>query len=238
MSLVLYTPVERIWRVARRIVWRIRKLLDPSLASISTLYANKQYFLIERLEAARVRWTGLRHFVGGRYLLHFPGHLTPTEKGSFVTLQEAEVVVPRICRQVVKDALRAEEGNRTVLVGPWTTEIGFELLYWIPFVRHFVRRYEVSPQRLVAISRGGAEGWYEGICDRYLDLFDLVDVDVFVRETSRREEDQGGKKGFGLLPTAFDRGIYNQAAQRLGLTDYGFLSPNSMRSFPTNRPHA
>jgi hypothetical protein len=40
MSFVMHSPAERIWRLARRIVWRIRKLLDPSLVAISALYAN------------------------------------------------------------------------------------------------------------------------------------------------------------------------------------------------------
>src|SRR5688500_5075392 len=30
-------------------------------------------------------------------------------------------------------ALRAMRGGGDVVVGPWTGEVGFELLYWIPF---------------------------------------------------------------------------------------------------------
>ncbi len=115
-----------------------------------------------------------------------------------------------------------------VLVGPWTTEIGFELLYWIPFLRHFAAAYRVGPGRMVAISRGGVAEWYAGVCGHYVDLFDLIDVEQFVNETAAREEAQGVKKTFDLAPNAFERQIYGLVAKRLGLTDYTVLSPSAM----------
>jgi hypothetical protein len=228
MVLKLLSPRERAMRALRRLVWRARKVLNPSLASVPRLYADKQYTIAARIDATRKRWVGLRSLTGGRYLLRFPARLTNTERLAFNTLQEAEVVIPRVCRQVVSDALRPDETGRPVLVGPWTTEIGFELLYWIPFLRHFSKRYGGSPDRLIAISRGGVASWYDGICGRYVDLFDLMDVDTFVRKTRGREQEQGGKKGSVLTHDDFERDIYRQVAGRLGLTDYAVLSPSVM----------
>ena len=46
---------------------------------------------------------------------------------------------------------------RPVVVGPWLMEIGFELLYWIPYLRAQLRRLGIPKERVIAISRGGAE---------------------------------------------------------------------------------
>ncbi|SME98520.1 hypothetical protein SAMN06265365_107177 [Tistlia consotensis] len=236
MALVKLSPGERLLRVVKRTVWRLRKLLDPSLAGSLRRYAERQYEQLQRLNFARENLVTLRRLLGGRYLLRFPTRLTNNEKSAFLTLQEAEIVTPRICRLVVRDAFaepaaETEGGpvpERPILVGPWTTEIGFEILYWIPFLRYFARRRGVPPGRLIAISRGGAQSWYDGVCDGYLDLFDLMSVEEFVERTTAQEAQAGGKKGFGVLPTDFEMEIYRRAAEKLGLEDYAFLSPSVM----------
>ena len=47
-----------------------------------------------------------------------------------------------------------------VMVGPWLSEVGFELLYWIPFLRWAVPEFNLDPSRLIVVSRGGVAGWY------------------------------------------------------------------------------
>ena len=49
--------------------------------------------------------------------------------------------------------------DRPVIVGPWTGEVGFELLYWVPFVRWVMRTYRhIHPSVLLVVSRGGSGG--------------------------------------------------------------------------------
>jgi hypothetical protein len=86
----------------------------------------------------------------------------------------------------------------------------------------------VPSRRLIAISRGGTASWYEGVCDGYLDLFDLISVEEFVERTTAQEAQAGGKKGFGVLPNDFEMEIYRRAAEKLGIEDYAFLSPSVM----------
>ena len=50
--------------------------------------------------------------------------------------------------------------KRPILVGPWRAEVGFECLYWLPFLTWFRDRYRIPPERLIAWSRGGASAWY------------------------------------------------------------------------------
>ena len=50
--------------------------------------------------------------------------------------------------------------RRHIVVGPWLSEVGFELLYWIPFL-NWVKTYRpFDPERMVVVSRGGAGIWY------------------------------------------------------------------------------
>ncbi|MBM3777944.1 MAG: hypothetical protein FJW23_06835 [Acidimicrobiia bacterium] len=80
-----------------------------------------------------------------------------------------------VARQQVEERLaRIAAGGRPLLIGPWTGEVGFELLYWIPFVRWFVERYSVDPARLIVVSRGGPVSWYGELASRYLDVLQFL----------------------------------------------------------------
>ena len=69
---------------------------------------------------------------------------------------------PAISRDVsARRALRAAAaGSGPIMVGPWLSEVGYEALYWVPFVRWFTRQYDVDPERIVTVSRGGVAPWY------------------------------------------------------------------------------
>jgi hypothetical protein len=85
-------------------------------------------------------------------------------------------------------------GDGPVIVGPWLAEIGPELLYWIPFLRWVVERFEVDPARLTAVSRGGVHCWYADVALGYADLFDAVTVERFRRLNEARWAAVGGMK--------------------------------------------
>ncbi len=77
-------------------------------------------------------------------------------------------------QQVLQRLSRIAAGTRPILVGPWTGEVGFELIYWVPFVRWFVEHFAVDPARLVVVSRGGPVSWYGDLAPRYFDVLDLA----------------------------------------------------------------
>ena len=54
----------------------------------------------------------------------------------------------------------------TIVAGPWLGEVGFELLYWVPFLRWFAERFHVAPERLLVVSRGGTASWYRPFAGR------------------------------------------------------------------------
>ena len=64
--------------------------------------------------------------------------------------------------------------GQRIVVGPWLTEVGFELLYWIPFVRWLQTTFELEPERLVVVSRGGVASWYAAVSPHYVEILDLI----------------------------------------------------------------
>ena len=82
-----------------------------------------------------------------------------------------------------------------ILVGPWLGEVGFELLYWVPFVRWFAEFYGVGPERLVAVSRGGAAAaWYAKCAARSYDALSFIPPDEFKRRNLDRTGSLGEQK--------------------------------------------
>jgi hypothetical protein len=119
----------------------------------------------------------------------------------------------RAAESVRKTLLQLTRSRRPILVGPWTSEVGFELLYWIPFLRWAVRRFELDPTRLMAFSRGGVASWYRGICDGYVELFELQTVAAHRSAVHARAAAAGGQKqgtigrlDRELVRTAVERG--------------------------------
>jgi hypothetical protein len=78
----------------------------------------------------------------------------------------------------------------SVLVGPWTGEVGFELLYWAPFVRWALRRFKIAPERVTIVSRGGTASWYGIEGASYLDVFELASADEFRANTTGETKKQ------------------------------------------------
>jgi hypothetical protein len=85
-------------------------------------------------------------------------------------LPKQEQKVPRLMAAIEEEL----GGDRPLIVGPWTGEVGFETLYWIPFVRWALTTFRVPAERVTVVSRGGTSSWYRGIGGAYLDAFDLM----------------------------------------------------------------
>jgi hypothetical protein len=110
--------------------------------------------------------------------------------------------------------------HRPIIVGPWTGEVGFELLYWVPFVRWVVETYGIPAERLVIVSRGGVRSWYDGLAARYEDLFTYIAVEEFRRatETAKKQRQVG----------TFDADMVARVSEALGLERPALLHPGMM----------
>jgi len=108
-----------------------------------------------------------------------------------------------------------------LLVGPWTGEVGFELLYWIPFLRWVESRFALDPSRQLIVSRGGTASWYGVPEERYAEVFSVVSGDEFRALTG----DQRTLKQQGIDP--FHGRIIEELSRRRG-QPMGVLHPSLM----------
>lgn len=133
----------------------------------------------------------------------------------------------KISRQWVDDEIRAAlEKPGRIVVGPWTSEVGFELLYWIPFLTDLCQRFDVPKDRLVVLSRGGAGSWYRHIADETLDIFDWVEPDTFRQRTQERWQALGGQKQ--IMIDRWERELLEETARRSSGIGRGVLHPSLM----------
>jgi hypothetical protein len=113
-----------------------------------------------------------------------------------------------------------------IVAGPWLGEVGFELLYWMPFLRWCVDRHEVNPDRLIVMSRGGTASWYWPFASRYADVFDQVSAETFRDQHDARVRELGEQKQNRV--TSFDRELVEAAMRRAHVTDWSLLHPSRM----------
>lgn len=122
------------------------------------------------------------------------------------------------------------DGADRLVVGPFQSEVGPELLYWAPFARWVVQRFELDPSRVSVISRGGVASWYAGVGETYVDIFDVIDARRYAADAEVRLEGLGGQKQARL--TYWDRQVLERSADRTGWTpDTPLLHPGWMFRF-------
>lgn len=113
-----------------------------------------------------------------------------------------------------------------VVAGPWLGEVGFELLYWVPFLRWCAERLDIDPDRFVVMSRGGTASWYRPFAARYVDVFDQVSAETFREQHDARVETLGEQKQTRV--TAFDSELIAAAMRRTRVSDWSLLHPSRM----------
>lgn len=100
--------------------------------------------------------------------------------------------------------------SKPIIIGPMRSELGFEGLYWVPFLRWFVKTYQIDAKRLSVVTRGGAAVLY-GLPS--VDLYRLRSVDTVRLEN--QYDWQGSKLQKQTSMTTWDRHVMKEAAARL-----------------------
>jgi hypothetical protein len=135
-------------------------------------------------------------------------------------------VTPELRRLVTRAYLgRLARSKRPILVGPWRSEVGFEALYWLPFLRWWVKTHQIDPARLVTVTRGGAAILYG---TESIDLYRLRSLDAVRLENQYDWQRTNLQKQTEV--TAWDRDVMKEAAaQVLGRGErYHVLHPSWM----------
>ena len=118
------------------------------------------------------------------------------------------------------------DSDRPVVVGPWISEVGFELLYWIPFLNRIVETYHLDKRRIYILSRGGVSSWYGDMASHYTDVFELISAASFKRKNRDREETTGTQKHMDV--GALDLELVRAWQAHHKLEDFSWLHPALM----------
>jgi hypothetical protein len=159
------------------------------------------------------RWKPAKRFAQ-RYIV--PRVLPDMMTGDQATAEMA--AIPKILQRV-------SNSGKPIIVGPWLSEVGFELLYWIPFL-NWVKTYRpFDAERMYVVSRGGAGVWYQNITKNYIDLFDFYTPEQYRAKNNDRLQEHKQKH---LALSDFDREILKVAYQQIGTKECDLLHPMYM----------
>jgi hypothetical protein len=137
-----------------------------------------------------------------------------------VSAQLARVRASRLER----DLAALATGTHAIVAGPWLGEVGFELLYWVPFLAWFADRFNVAPERLLVVSRGGIRSWYQPFAAGYREIFDYMTPDDFRARHDERVTANGEQKQRRAL--AFEHDLLRELTA--DVTNRTMLHPSTM----------
>jgi hypothetical protein len=98
-------------------------------------------------------------------------------------------------RRVRKQLDRLASSSGPMVIGPWSGEVGFELLYWIPFVEWVRSQWDLTARPQLVVSRGGVASWYRVEQGQYEDIFTHCSPEEFRSAVAaeRRKQRRSGE---------------------------------------------
>jgi hypothetical protein len=161
---------------------------------------------------------------GGVERTRFPWYVKP--RGDSTAKSETKV---RDFMRITGDAMaKIAKSEKPIIVGPWFSEIGYELLYWIPMVRWAREYYGLDPERFVVVSRGGVSAWYGDLGHRYIELLDYFSPVEFVAFNAERQKASGMQKQKGIADVELN--LISRIETQLELGACDLLHPRLMYS--------
>jgi len=119
---------------------------------------------------------------------------------------------------------RAWRGDQPVILGPYLSDVGFEVLYWRPFVAWMREQYGPRSTPVVMVSRGRVAGWYADLTSHYVDVCDVTAVETFLQRNQERIRDAGSVKQ--TIITDFEQELLDDVAKRFDAPKSAVLHPS------------
>ena len=114
-----------------------------------------------------------------------------------------------------------------LIIGPWHSEIGYELLYWIPYISKRISNIFKKYKRIIVISRGGVKCWYDWIDGAEYYNIEDVEPDLLKKIFKDRKDGEFKKKmSFGK----YERKIIKSVCKKvtLNIDDCDIIDPSFM----------
>lgn len=200
----------------RRIAKQRAKKKAKEKQAKSALYKNRIYF------PYLVLWVFLKF----SWRIIRVVKLDTAMKASFIPalIEKLQVILNKI--NDTKSRLNEiSKSQYPIIIGPWLSEVGFEVLYWIPFLNWVIKEYHLDKNRITVISRGGAQLWYQNISVKYLDVFDYFSQNEFKNKNNERML-TGTQKHTSI--SGFDNEIINFVKKDVGSENLCLLHPSIM----------
>ena len=126
---------------------------------------------------------------------------------------------------VEREIASMASGSGPIIVGPWLAEVGYEVFYWIPFLRWLVDAHGLARERVIAVSRGGLETMYDELAGRYVDIFDLMTPSELAAANAERQaqSEGGGRKQTGT--SALEADLVARVKGHLSVPDARVCQP-------------
>lgn len=141
------------------------------------------------------------------------------QKKFFTTFKTNKVNKNNITNNKVEDIIKT---NKKIIFGPWLGEVGYELLYWIPFIRKLCKNNNLSYENIYIISRGGVSEWYSDFSKNYIDIFDLISKENFDDIKNKIfQQNKSQKQSKMKMDIEFLKKYFSE-------TDYFFFTPSLM----------
>lgn len=100
-----------------------------------------------------------------------------------------------------------------ILIGPWRSELGFEAMYFLPFLRKLAAKVPHFDQRASIVTRGGLAPLYQTVAHQGFDLYALRSVTEVRRENLYDHSESKVLKQ--MRPTPWDDAAIEDAAADL-----------------------
>ena len=222
-------------RKARTGLSLVARVIVRANTRVRNVFLKKSRYYTKRI---RYRWKLVRRrgeHVGlalrnvGRFVLrrafnlHKPFVRVSRRSRRFYELFSLRRLEWRIERKTRRTARR----RRPLVLGPWVSEVGFEVLYWVPFLRWLRAECGWDASTTIAISRGGVASWYAGVADRYVEIFDAVDPLTLTLQNERRRASTGGTHK-QLEVSDFDCELIKYGCMATNLDEYQVVHPSAM----------
>ena len=137
--------------------------------------------------------------------------------------EDRDTALARLVEELRDDIRSVAAGDGPILVGPFTGEVGFELLYWLPLLRWAVREVPELEGRLLVISRGGVEQWWQSFLEvDYVDILSLYEPAEYVWHKGADKQ---------RLYKDFDDHVLDRARKHLGIDFTAVIHPSLLFTF-------